>query len=268
MTQPMTRREGGIGGARALRNVIQALATGIPLAPVLRAQLGEPDPRTRQWRCCFHQENTGSLHVYRDRHGRERFHCFGCGADGDLLDFLQQAVHGGDRAQTFDHLQQLAGDGPRSLAASPPRRLLDPADAADAASGPSEDEERRREQAQALWRTTEPIDHRIPLALAYLTERRRIRTWDPDRLRWHPRCPWGAGHQGCIIAPVNHHATGHVVAVWRIWPSLTESMKRGRRMGLGPTWQQHYLDGRPRLDSTRRWPHLAELGRPTADLKA
>ena len=41
--------------------------------------------RVRQGVCPFHEETEGSLTVYSDT---ERFYCFGCGAGGDVLDFV------------------------------------------------------------------------------------------------------------------------------------------------------------------------------------
>ena len=43
--------------------------------------------RVRQAACPFHEEAEGSFTVYADT---ERFHCFGCGATGDVLDFIQR----------------------------------------------------------------------------------------------------------------------------------------------------------------------------------
>ena len=43
--------------------------------------------RVRQGVCPFHQEDEGSFTVYSDS---ERFWCFGCGAGGDVLDFVQR----------------------------------------------------------------------------------------------------------------------------------------------------------------------------------
>lgn len=38
--------------------------------------------------CPFHTEKTGSFNVNPERH---KFHCFGCGAGGDVIDFLKEA---------------------------------------------------------------------------------------------------------------------------------------------------------------------------------
>ena len=43
--------------------------------------------RVRQGVCPFHDEGEGSFTVYGDS---ERFFCFGCGAGGDVLDFVQR----------------------------------------------------------------------------------------------------------------------------------------------------------------------------------
>ena len=43
--------------------------------------------RVRQGLCPFHDETEGSFTVYGDT---ARFHCFGCGASGDVLDFVQR----------------------------------------------------------------------------------------------------------------------------------------------------------------------------------
>ena len=43
--------------------------------------------RVRQGVCPFHDEAEGSFTVYGET---ERYYCFGCGAGGDVLDFVQR----------------------------------------------------------------------------------------------------------------------------------------------------------------------------------
>jgi len=49
--------------------------------------------------CPLHPEKTGSFHVYPDNH----YHCFGCGAHGDVTD-LEQALRGGTRTEAAARL--------------------------------------------------------------------------------------------------------------------------------------------------------------------
>ncbi len=68
---------------------LAALKQRHPLADVVTAagvQL-RGQGRVRQGRCPFHDEREGSFTVYGDS---ARFHCFGCGASGDVLDFVQR----------------------------------------------------------------------------------------------------------------------------------------------------------------------------------
>ena len=68
---------------------LAALKQRHPLADVVLAagvQL-RGQGRVRQGRCPFHDETEGSFTVYGDS---ARFHCFGCGASGDVLDFVQR----------------------------------------------------------------------------------------------------------------------------------------------------------------------------------
>ena len=78
--------------------------------------------RVRQGVCPFHDEAEGSSTVYGDT---ERFHCFGCGATGDVLDFIQRT----EGLSLPEAIQRLGGGaglvpGPaiRSRAQAPPRR--------------------------------------------------------------------------------------------------------------------------------------------------
>src|SRR4051794_4713935 len=56
--------------------------------------------------CCpFHQEKTPSFKVNRKT---QRFKCFGCGASGDVLDFLA-AIEGLDRVGSIKRARELVG---------------------------------------------------------------------------------------------------------------------------------------------------------------
>ena len=63
--------------------------------------------RVRQGLCPFHDETAGSFTVYGDT---ARFHCFGCGASGDVLDFVQR-VEGLTLPQAIRRLDGETGRG-------------------------------------------------------------------------------------------------------------------------------------------------------------
>ena len=70
--------------------------------------------RVRQGVCPFHAEATGSFTVYADS---ERWYCFGCGAGGDVLDFVQRT----EDLSLPDAMRWLdGGHGPASAAAPRP----------------------------------------------------------------------------------------------------------------------------------------------------
>ena len=75
--------------------------------------------RVRQGVCPFHEEAEGSFTVYADT---EKFYCFGCGAGGDVLDFVQR-IEGLTLTEAIRRLD----DGLARVASSPaplaPRKL-------------------------------------------------------------------------------------------------------------------------------------------------
>ena len=83
--------------------------------------------RVRQGVCPFHDEAEGSFTVYGDT---ERFYCFGCGAGGDLLDFVQR-VEGLSLPEAIRRLNgaphpanpSIAGRPRRSPRSGSPRQL-------------------------------------------------------------------------------------------------------------------------------------------------
>lgn len=46
----------------------------------------------KEWRACcpMHAENTPSFTIFPGKSGVQRFHCFGCGAGGDVIDFVRE----------------------------------------------------------------------------------------------------------------------------------------------------------------------------------
>ncbi len=70
--------------------------------------------RVRQGVCPFHKEGEGSFTVYGDS---ERFYCFGCGAGGDVLDFVQRT-----EGLTLPEAIRRLDDGSASAATAPSNR--------------------------------------------------------------------------------------------------------------------------------------------------
>ena len=128
--------------------------------------------------CPFHDDSTPSLHVYADH-----WHCYGCGAHGDFVDWLMM-VGGLDRDAAVDTLKRCNG----SIAAHIAR--------------PNNNEDAGRTLASALriWEAAVPIAG-TP-AVCYLAEVRGIDVDSmPDAaLRFHPHCPFGAGAMRALPA--------------------------------------------------------------------
>ncbi len=80
--------------------------------------------RVRQGICPFHDEIEGSFTVYADS---ERFYCFGCGAGGDVLDFIQRT----ENLTLTEAIARLDGSpGPAPGAANRPAGPRQPPEAA------------------------------------------------------------------------------------------------------------------------------------------
>lgn len=103
-----------------------------------------------EWKACcpFHSDRTPSFTIYS---GGERFCCFGCGAQGDVLDFIQR-VHGVVLVEAARMLG--AGDLPTVQFASRPCADVAPLDTG------------RLEEARAIWRAAVPVEGTV--AEAYL----------------------------------------------------------------------------------------------------
>ena len=96
---------------------IAALKRRHPLGPVVESAGVElrGRGRVRQGLCPFHEETEGSFTVYADT---QRFYCFGCGAGGDVLDFIQR-IDGDDLPEAIRRLGA-SPEGPATTAPPPP----------------------------------------------------------------------------------------------------------------------------------------------------
>jgi hypothetical protein len=169
---------------------------------------------SRKIHCPFHDDGTPSLHVYDDH-----FHCYGCGAHGDAVDWLM-IVEGLDRGAAL-HLIEHGAPNQTSV---PPSRLIEA----------SADQDAKRRRALQLWRQARPITG--TLAERYLIERRGIDLAAlPDAaacLRFHARCPFGPEERHpCLIALRRDAITDEPVSIQRI--ALTPETEKTERRMLG-----------------------------------
>ena len=117
----------------------------------------------REWRACcpFHADRTPSFTIYADD---SRFMCFGCGAEGDVLDFVMR-LH---RVRLPEALELLSSEGEWALAVpqSAPIQAF---------------ESDRSGEASAVWNSAQPAPGTI--AEAYLRSR-GITISLPDSIRF------------------------------------------------------------------------------------
>lgn len=145
--------------------------------------------------CPFHPDRTPSFTVYDSGN---RFKCFGCGAGGDVLDFVQRAYG----LTLVEAARQLDGG---QVPAMPVASL----------QGPEEDGERRKSQAAAIaiWQRAAPATG-TP-AEAYLRLRGLLPPYPPSL--GFVELPCGnSGPLPCLVAAVRNVA-GEVTGVQRIW---------------------------------------------------
>jgi len=149
--------------------------------------------------CCpFHADRSPSFTLYRDGAGTWRFHCFGCGASGDVLDLVQRAY-----AVALPEAARMLGGGE-----VPTNRLP-----AGRAAAERDDTREKRAAALAIWRRTAPAAG--TLAEVYVRFR-GIAPPYPPALRFL-RLPCGnLGPIPCLVCAVQNWAGG-VIGIQRIW---------------------------------------------------
>ena len=171
---------------------MDAIRSAYPL-PAVAAKIVALRPAGKEWvACCpFHSDRSPSFTIFD---GGRRFHCFGCGASGDVLDFVQRAF-GVDLAGAA----RLLGGGMIPTCSQPGTIPPRPAD--------------RSGEALAIWNRSVPAAG-TP-AEAYLAFRGIHGPIPPD-IRFL-RLPCGnLGPAPCLIAAVRD-VDGNVTGVQRIW---------------------------------------------------
>jgi Toprim domain/CHC2 zinc finger/DNA polymerase family A len=158
--------------------------------------------------CPFHTDIVPSMKIYHDH-----YHCFGCGAHGDRIDWLM-AIEKLSRAEAVHLLK--TWDGP----VTPKPSALN-------------DEISKRTFALQLWKQAHPIAG--TLAARYLTDIRGVDLTAlsaniDEALRFHPRCSFGPGmRHPCMLALMRNAVTDVPVGVQRI-AFTADANKIDRRM--------------------------------------
>ncbi len=178
--------------------------------------------------CCpFHKEKTPSFTV---NDAKAFYHCFGCGAHGDILDWWQKS-EGLNFNDAVERLRAEAGEQTTTLARRPERSKQTVDD----------DTLRKQKEARNIWRESELLIGTI--GECYLRKARQIGIDVlPNCLRFHPglqpnplqseRCP------AMITAVTNEH--GKLVAIQRTFLKSDGSGKAAfsaPKRSLGPIGQ-------------------------------
>lgn len=116
---------------------IDAIRSANPLPAIVAASV-KLRRAGREWKACcpFHADRSPSFTIFD---GGQRFYCFGCGASGDVLDFLQRS-HGVSMREAAAMLG--AGEVPAIPVPALP---------------PKEDSGETRARAVSLWRSAGPV---------------------------------------------------------------------------------------------------------------
>jgi DNA primase len=174
-------------------------ANSLKAAVSLGAEIGRVVRLTREGRdlvglCPFHSERTPSFRVFADH-----YHCFGCGAHGDIFTWLMQ-MH---RLSFVEAMAHLSGERTDRPAHVPPAPAL---------SRRPDNTAERTELARRIW--CDAVDPRGTPVEAYLRSRGLELPSEPV-LRWHPRCPRKGGPLPAMVAKMTEPVTGEPSGVHR-----------------------------------------------------
>jgi len=103
--------------------IIEQIKLRVPLLEEVRKVVPKVQKKGKYWwaNCPFHGEKSPSFHVREDQGS---YYCFGCGAGGDVLKFVQE-TQGGSFTEVVERLAQQAGIKlPAREASNPERQAL------------------------------------------------------------------------------------------------------------------------------------------------
>ncbi|MEE8531393.1 MAG: CHC2 zinc finger domain-containing protein [Hyphomicrobium sp.] len=178
------------------------------------------------WACCpIHAEKTPSFKISEDRRA---FHCFGCGASGDVFDYLYR-VHNMELPEALEYLAIEAGISPDREGRKRPTRQPQ------APPVTHNDDKERTEKARDIWKASQSASG-TPVE-SYL-QQRGITIPVPASIRYNPAiwyAPSGLSLP-CMVAAVQA-PDRRIVAVHRTYIRLDGRGKAGvvtPKMALGP----------------------------------
>lgn len=192
----------------ALRERVRDALDWPMIAQHCHLKLDKDGPDRWKVLCPFHAERTPSCRLGGGGSFRDRYHCFGCGADGDYFQFWQQQCNV-DHAEAVKQLAGLAGvyfgeirfEKPKAAAVRPPEKRLDDDDAERKPSLPplykateedcAEIAKGRGLLQEAVWIAAR-VHRRVAIAKSWpLYESRYSGQWEPKGGWEQHRC-WAA----------------------------------------------------------------------------
>jgi hypothetical protein len=202
--------------------------TGNPIALLSLGDLISQSLTNGKVHCHFHDDDTPSCHIYADH-----FHCFGCGAHGDTIDWLRD-VEGMDYDAAIELLTSWTGPVTKKRSSTNDRTL---------------------NFAMRLWDAARPIAG-TP-AIKYLRDVRgiNVEALPPDLeqvLRFHPRCPFESRTtHPCLLALFRDVESDAPAGIHRI--ALTPKTLAGGKV------ERRMLGCWPAARAIKLWPTASQL---------
>lgn len=210
------RRGNGVAGAHRFHFDTAGLKAAVSIASIIgeTVQLRQSG-QLQSGLCCFHNERTPSLHVYEDH-----YHCFGCGARGDVFTWLMST-----RRMSFrDAVRWLGGVANHQRPGAPLKGRVPATDRA---------KPKNMDCARRIWNeATDPCGTPVETYLHH----RGVRLPDEPVIRWHPQCPRGSGKLPAMIALMVDPLTGQPSGIHRTFLAQDGSSKAAgdkQKMMLG-----------------------------------